>query len=140
VETRWEIAYFSKSFLMSSPAGECENVKKQLALLVAVTMQSVPALARDLIDERTHEYTPYGVAIAMIASAQVSEMRCGTIGQINLAIAKAQRLGIPIDLNDKQDFAAVLFEATHVMARLQKDGITAWCNKAAELESFLREP
>jgi hypothetical protein len=61
-----------------------------------------------MIDEKTH--TPYGLAIAMIAGAQVSDMHCNKKGQIDLAIAKAQRLGVPIDVNDKEDFAAVLFK------------------------------
>jgi hypothetical protein len=60
-----------------------------------------------MIDEKT----PYGLSIAMIAGAQVSEMRCNKKGQIDLAIAKAQRLGVPIDVNDKEDFAAVLLQA-----------------------------
>jgi hypothetical protein len=72
---------------------------KRLVLL-ALALQSVPALARDMIDEKG-EYTPYGIAIAMIASAQ---MRCGKKGQIDLAIAKARNAGVPIDVNDKEDY------------------------------------
>ncbi len=113
---------------------------KKLMLLVAVMLQSVPTLARDLIDEKTHEYTPYGLAIAMIASAQVSEMRCNKKGQIDLAVAKAQRMGVPIDINDKEDFASVLFIATDIMTQLKKEGVTSWCKKSADLEKLLKEP
>jgi hypothetical protein len=100
-------------------------MKKPLMLLVAVMLQSVPALARDMIDEKTHEYTPYGLAIAIIAGAQVSEMRCNRKGQMDLAVAKVQRLGITIDLNEKEDYAAVLFQATQIMTNLQKEGATS---------------
>jgi hypothetical protein len=115
-------------------------MKKPLMLLVVV-MLSGPALARDMIDEKTHDYTPYGLAIAMVAGAQVNEMRCNKKGQIDLAIAKAQRLGVPIDVNDKEDFAYVLFQATDILKRLNKEGVTSWCKKhSALIEQLLKEP
>jgi hypothetical protein len=59
---------------------------------------------------------------------------------MDLAIAKARRLGVPIDVNDKEDYAAVLFQATEIMTRAKKEGVTAWCKKSAGLEQFLKEP
>ena len=93
-----------------------------------------------MIDEKTHDYTPYGLAIAMVAGAQVNEMRCNKKGQIDLAIAKAQRMGVPIDVNDKEDFAAVLFQATEIMAQVKSEGTTVWCKRSAALERILKEP
>jgi hypothetical protein len=118
------------------------NMKRStLMACLAVVLQSMPALARDMIDEKKHEYTTYGIATVLIASAQVSEMRCKTKGQITLALAKAKRLGAPIDLNDKGDYAAVLFQATRLLSQLQKDGVAVWCKtKSANLDQFLREP
>jgi hypothetical protein len=112
---------------------------KKLMLFVAVMLQSIPTLARDLIDEKTHEYTPYGLVISMVAGAMVSEMNCNKKGQIDLAIAKAQRLGVPIDVNDKEDYASILFFATDIKSRLQKEGAASWC-KSAGLEKLLKEP
>jgi hypothetical protein len=108
-------------------------------VLVAVVLQVMPAFARDMIDDKG-AYTPYGIAIAMIASAQVSEMRCGKKGQIDLAIAKARNAGVPIDVNDKEDYASILFMGTEILGKLKKEGAAVWCKKSAGLEQFLREP
>ncbi len=68
-------------------------------------------------------------------------MRCGKKGLIDLAIAKAQRSGVSIDLNDKEDFSAVLFQVTEIlMGHLKEDGVTTWCKNSAVLDQFLNEP
>jgi hypothetical protein len=116
---------------------------KAWMILLAVILQSVPARARarDMIDEKTHEYTPYGLVITMVAGAQVSEMKCNQKGQIDLAIAKAGRLGVPINVNDKEDFSAVLFQATEIMTQAKKQGLSAWCNaKRGEDRTTLKSP
>jgi hypothetical protein len=114
---------------------------KPLMLLLALMLQLAPALARDMIDEKTNEYTPYGLSIAMIAAAQVSEMKCNKKGQIDLAIAKAARLGVPIDVNDKEDYSAILLFATDVLGRAKKQGLPAWCNdNAAKIEQIIKSP
>jgi hypothetical protein len=116
-------------------------MKKLLTVLMAVALQATPALARDMMDEATHEYTPYGFAIVLIANAQVSEMRCGTKGQMELAFAKARSFGVQIDANDKEDYAAILFSATEILGNLKKEGAPAWCKaKAAKLDKLLRAP
>jgi hypothetical protein len=118
------------------------KMKKPLTMLVAVVLwQSAPALARDIIDVKTHEYTPYGLAVSVIAGAQVSDMKCATKGQTDLALAKANRSGVSIDLADKEDFSAVLFQASKILNRLEVDGASAWCAaNAAKLEQYLKEP
>jgi hypothetical protein len=87
----------------------------------------------------THEYTPYGIAISLVAAAQVNEMNCKMKGQISLALAKVKRLGVPIDLDDKEDYSAVLFQATQIMAAARKEGSTSWCKaRSANMDAFLR--
>jgi hypothetical protein len=87
------------------------------------------------------EYTPRGVVASLIASAQVVEMRCGYKNQITAALAKAKRLGVPFDLNEKQDYSAVVFLATQILTRLGKDGVGPWCKeKAPNVVKFLQEP
>jgi hypothetical protein len=114
---------------------------KPLMLFVVAMLQSVPALAREIIDEKTHEYTPYGYAITVVAAAQVREMRCDKKGLIDLAIAKALRSGVSIDLNDKEDFSAVLFQVTEILTgHLKDDGVIIWCKNSAVLDQFLKEP
>ncbi|WP_157787981.1 hypothetical protein [Bradyrhizobium elkanii] len=113
-------------------------MKKTMTGLLAVLL-AAPAAGRDMLDEKTHEYTPYGVAISLIAAAQVNEMRCNKKGQIDLALAKVKRLGIPVDLNDKEDFASVLFQASQIMTAMQKEGAAAWCKaRSAKMDEFLR--
>ncbi|WFU52273.1 hypothetical protein QA639_21430 [Bradyrhizobium pachyrhizi] len=114
-------------------------MKKPLTVLVAVMLQAVPAIARDMLDEKTHEYTPYGIAISLVAAAQVNEMSCKMKGQISLALAKLKRRGITIDLNDKEDFADVLFQATQIMTEVRKEGAASWCKaRSAKMDEFLR--
>jgi hypothetical protein len=85
------------------------------------------------------EYTPYGIAISLVAAAQVNEMNCKMKGQISLALAKVKRLGVPIDLDDKEDYSAVLFQATQIMAAARKEGSTSWCKaRSANMDAFLR--
>jgi hypothetical protein len=115
-------------------------MKKPLTALVVVMLQSGPALARDMVDETTHELTPYGVVISMIAGAQVGEMSCNRKGQISLAVAKAQRLGVPIDINGKEDYAAIVFRASQILTQARKEGVASCCKKSEGLEQFLKEP
>ena len=44
----------------------------------------------------------------MIAGAQVMEMQCGYKDQIAAALAKADRLGMPFDLNRKENYSDVV--------------------------------
>ena len=114
-------------------------MKMLLTGLIAGMLWALPAHARDMLDEKTHEYTPYGVAIVLIATAQASEMNCNTAGQISLALAKAKRMGIAIDLNDKEDYSAVVFQATQIISAARKEGIASWCKaKASTMDTFLR--
>jgi hypothetical protein len=116
-------------------------MKKLLTGLMVVALQATPALARDMLDEATNELTPYGLAIVLIANAQISEMRCGTKGQMDLAFAKARSFGVQIDANDKEDYAAILMSASDILTNLKKEGAPAWCKaKAAKLDKFLRAP
>jgi hypothetical protein len=110
------------------------DMKKAAAIFVAIMLQAAPVMAqedKELIDEKTGEYTPRGVVASLIASAQVVEMRCGHKNQITAALAKAKRLGVPFDLNDKQDYSAVVFLATQILTRLGKDGVEPWCKDKA---------
>ena len=114
-------------------------MQKPLMVSVAVMLLAAPAVARDLLDEKTHEYTPYGLAISLVAAAQVNEMNCNMKGQISLALAKVKRLGVPIDLDDKEDFSAVLFQATQILAAMRKEGSTSWCKaRSADMDAFLK--
>jgi hypothetical protein len=117
-------------------------MKKVLIILVALLSQVVPAVAQhELIDPKTREYTPRGIVASMIAGAQVSEMRCGTKGQITAALAKASRLGMPFNLNDKEDYSDVVFLASQLLTGLGSDGVTAWCkDKAPALLKFMQSP
>jgi hypothetical protein len=64
-------------------------------------------------DENTHEVTNSGAIVPMVASAQVSEMRCGL--QITKALSFADSVNIHLDLNDKNDYSDVLFFATEII-------------------------
>jgi hypothetical protein len=116
-----------------------EKMFKILTLLVSLT---VPAVAQqDLMDPKTGEYTQYGVVASLIAGAQVTEMRCGMKGQITAALAKANRLGVPFDLNQKDDYYAVVFLATQMMTRIGADGFTVWCrDNAPNFVKMLQTP
>src|SRR5258708_4763054 len=117
-------------------------MKKTLKVLIVFVSLTVPAAAQqDLVDPKTGEYTPHGVVASMIAGAQVTEMRCGIKGQITAALAKANRLGVPFDLNQKEDFSDVLFLATQLLTRIGGEGLAAWCrDKAPNLAKFLQTP
>jgi hypothetical protein len=105
-------------------------------------LQLTPSLAqKSLIDTTTGEYTAYGLAISLIASAEVSEIHCGLKGQIAAALNKAGRLGTPIDLDDKENYSAVVFMASQMMGNIKKAGVAAWCkDKAPNLVRFLQTP
>jgi hypothetical protein len=112
-------------------------------LLVFVFALSAPVTASaqlELVDPKTHEATPRGVIASMIAGAQVMEMRCGMKGQITAALGKANRLGMPFDLNRKEDYSDVVFLASQMLDRIGADGFAAWCkDKAPNVAKFLRE-
>lgn len=113
-------------------------------LLVFVFALSAPVTATaqlELIDPKTNEYTPRGVIASMIAGAQVMEMKCGYKDQITTALGKANRLGVPFDLNRKEDYSDVVFFATEIIQRIgSKDGFAAWCkDKAPNVAKFLKE-
>ena len=69
-------------------------------------------------------------------------MRCGLKGQITAALAKAERMGVPFDLNVKEDYSDVLFLTTELLSGLKKnDGVTTWCkDKVPSLVKLLKEP
>lgn len=114
-------------------------MKKPLTACVAMVLFTTLALARDMLDENTHEYTPYGIAIVLVAAAQVNEMNCSMKGQISLALAKVARMGLPIDLNDKEDYSAVVFQSTQMLIEARKIGSTEWCKaKSANIDAMLR--
>jgi hypothetical protein len=119
-------------------------MNKVASIFVALTLQAAPVMAQEdqnLIDEKTGEYTPRGVVASLIASAQVVEMRCGFKNQITAALAKANRLGMPFDLNKKEDYADVVFLASNILNRLGKGGVGPWCkDKAPNVVKFLQEP
>ena len=112
-----------------------------MILVVAAAMQTAPAMGRDLIDKKTKEYTPYGVAVSLIAAAQISELSCHKKDQVALALAKVNRAGVAIDLNNKEDYAFVLFQAERIVEKAMTEGEsqTKWClAKSDQLDQLLR--
>jgi hypothetical protein len=111
-------------------------MRAPLALLVLVSAVSTTS-AGQLMDEKTHELTNRGAIVSMVASAQVSEMRCGLKGQITKALSFADSVNIHLDLNDKNDYSDVLFFATEIIGNAKKTGWDNWCksyrDKAAPL-------
>lgn len=89
-----------------------------IAVTALLLLQLTPSLAQKaLIDTTTGKYTAYGLAISLIASAEVSEIHCGLKGQIAAALNKAGRLGTPIDLDDKENYSAVVFTQRSISGR-----------------------
>jgi len=113
-----------------------------IATMVILLLRVTPSLAqKELIDATTGEYTAYGIVISLIASAEVSEIHCGLKGQIAAALNKAGQLGTPIDLDDKEDYSAVVSVASQMMGNIKKAGVAAWCkDKAPNLVQFLQTP
>lgn len=110
-------------------------------LFLSVCLSGPAAAQQELIDTKTGEYTQRGVVALLIAAAQVTEMNCGMKGQITAALAKASRLGVPFDLNQKEDYSDVVFLATQMLTRLRAEGSTAWCKeKAPDFAKLLQEP
>jgi hypothetical protein len=111
-------------------------MRAHLAILVLVGAVSTTS-AGQLMDENTHELTNRGAIVSMVASAQVSEMRCGLKGQITKALSFADSVNIHLDLNDKNDYSDVLFFATEIIGTAKKTGWDNWCksyrDKAAPL-------
>jgi hypothetical protein len=117
-------------------------MKKMSQILTLFFSLTVPAAAQqELMDPKTGEYTQYGVVASLIAGAQVTEMRCGMKGQITAALAKANRLGVPFDLNQKEDYSAVVFLATQMITRIGSEGFTVWCrDNAPNFAKLLQTP
>lgn len=118
------------------------GMKKILKVLLLFVLLAVPAAAQEeLVDPKTGEYTPHGVVASLIAGAQVTEMRCGMKGQITAALAKANRLGLPFDLNQKENYSDVVFLATQLMTRIGAKGFAVWCRDTApNLAKLLQTP
>jgi hypothetical protein len=117
---------------------------RRVCLLVFASALAAPVSASDpldLIDPKTHEYTPRGVIASIIAGAEVMEIRCGYKDQITAALGKANRLGMPLDLNRKEDYSDVVYFATEIIQRIdRKEGFAAWCkDKAPNMAKFLKE-
>jgi hypothetical protein len=129
------VAIASEIMASSVAARRVRTLSADIACRVFVKDQ------QDLVDPKTGEYTPHGVVASMIAGAQVTEMRCGMKGQITAALAKARRLGVPFDLNQKEDYSDVVFLASQLLTRIGGDGVAAWCrDKAPDLAKFLQTP
>jgi hypothetical protein len=85
-----------------------------------------PSVAQ-LMDEKTPQLTGRGEIVSAVAIAQVAEMHCGLKGQIAKALAKADRMNSPVNLNDKIHFSDVLFFTTNVKNSAEKIGLGQWC-------------
>jgi hypothetical protein len=82
--------------------------------------------SKDIVDSKG-EYTNRGVAIATIAAAQVAEMRCGAKGWIIAAIQKFDKMGLHVNVNDKEDYSSILFFASDILKKADKIGASKWC-------------
>ena len=103
-------------------------------MLVVAIVSWTPALAgepRDMVDAKG-AWTEYGIAISLVAAAQVSEMRCGKKDWISAAITKVGQMGIKIDVNDKYDYASIVGQASDILSKAQSTGITRWCATTTE--------
>lgn len=116
--------------------------KTNIATVNPIAMASPSAAQNELMDPKTGQYTPRGLVAWTIASAEVSEMQCGMKGLITAALAKAARMGVPFDLNDKEDYSDVLFLGTELITKLKKENnVAAWCkDKVPGLVKLLHEP
>jgi hypothetical protein len=86
--------------------------------------------SKDIVDSKG-EYTNRGIAIATVAGAQVAEMRCGERGWIAAAIQKFDRMGLHVDVNDKEDYSNILFAASDILKKVDKIGASKWCKDTA---------
>lgn len=106
------------------------------AYLLPVHLSSAQE-SKDLLDSKG-QYTNRGIAVATIAAAQVAEMRCGAKGWITAAIQKFDRWGVHVDVNDKQDYASILFFASDILKNADEIGVSKWCrDKAPQLAKIL---
>ena len=106
-------------------------------------MNTLPTMAQDSTDliDKNGEYTGRGIAFATVAAAQVAEMRCGAKGWITVAIQKFEKLGVHIDLNEKQDYSDELYFATDILKKANKIGVSQWCvNTMPTLSKLVGEP
>jgi hypothetical protein len=71
--------------------------------------------------------TNRALAIATVATAQVIEMRCQRTGWIAATIKKFDGMGVHVDVNEKQDYAAILYFATNILEKADKVGSLRWC-------------
>jgi len=117
------------------------RLKIVVPILLVLQLASAMADEKDLVDKKTNELTPRGLILQLIALAQVIEMQCNIKGQIKAAVAKADRAGIAINLNDKEDFADELFFASQILAQVKKTGADKWCKEKGEpTVQFLSKP
>ena len=103
------------------------------ASIVIVGVSSTEAQtqdSKDIVDSKG-EYTNRGIAIATIAGAQVAEMRCGDRGWIAAAIQKFDRMGLHVDVNDKEDYSNIVFFASEILKKVEKLGASKWCKDTA---------
>lgn len=66
--------------------------------------------------------------IALIATAQAAEMRCGAKGLIAAAVQKSQASGISVDPNRREDFAGIVFFASSFLGTIRSVGAKQWCS------------
>lgn len=109
-----------------------------VATLIAYTISA--ASAGNLIDDKTAKWTDRGVIANTIATAQVTEMRCGLRGQITAALRKADEVNMHFDLNNQIDASDVIVVGTNILARVGKSGWDAWCKKYKEIFAEFVDP
>lgn len=101
-----------------------------IAVSAVASLAAVSAMAqeksKDLLDANG-QYTNRALAIATVAAAEVVEMRCLRKGWITAAVRKFDGLGVHIDVNEKQDYADILYFSTNILEKADKVGTWQWC-------------
>ncbi len=113
---------------------------KALALLTLC--QAAPALAQQpLVDPKTHTFTDRGAVVAMVASAQVAEQRCGIKNQAAAALLAGAKMNVSLNLRDKADAADVSLLNGQALGVAKAMGDGAWCKHYHEVyDKFLALP
>jgi len=90
--------------------------------VTAFVAQAGPAVAQDSKDllDANGQMTGRVLAIATVAAAQVAEMRCQRTGWIAAAIKKFDGMGVHSDVNEKQDYADILYFATNILEKADR--------------------
>ena len=110
-----------------------------IAMLLHISLATAQE-SKDLLD-KNGEYTGRAIAIAAVAGAQVVEMRCGVKGWIAATIKKFDKLGVHVDLNEKQDYSDTIYFATGIIKKADKIGASQWCKDTMPLlGKMLEEP